>query len=217
MADLEGNVPAAHKVYGNSSRFLSNLADFVLYLIIASPVVLLKYVVTPYQRGFFCDDRSIALPYKPDTFSTTSVALIGLLVPTVFILAVEALHHTSNKHDSETEPERTCLRRLRSNSLISKLAQVYAIFLFGGITTLLLTDIAKYSLGVLRPHFLVVCQPDSTKFNCSDGYITKAVCTGDVDMITDARLSFPSRHASFSGMYTWLQSSRNLFSHTTLS
>lgn len=60
-------------------------------------------------------------------------------------------------------------------------------FLYGAAVVQLVTDIAKYSVGRLRPHFLAVCQPDVTKFNCTDGYITADVCTGDMALIKHAR------------------------------
>ena len=61
-------------------------------------------------------------------------------------------------------------------------------FMFGAAVVQLITDIAKYSVGRLRPHFLDVCKPDYSKFNCTDGYITADVCTGDAYLIKHARL-----------------------------
>ena len=75
--------------------------------------------------------------------------------------------------------------------------------MFGAAVVQLITDIAKYSVGRLRPHFLDVCKPDYSKFNCTDGYITADVCTGDAYLIKHARVSFPSGHASFS-MYAMI-------------
>lgn len=61
-------------------------------------------------------------------------------------------------------------------------------FVFGAVVEHLTTDIGKYSIGRLRPHFLSVCKPDSTKYNCASGYITADVCTGDESLIREARL-----------------------------
>ncbi|KAG8183163.1 hypothetical protein JTE90_029519 [Oedothorax gibbosus] len=64
----------------------------------------------------------------------------------------------------------------------------------------LTTDIAKYSIGRLRPHFLDVCKPS---VNCSlvkdpHEYIMP-ICLGEnLKGIREARLSFPSGHSSFS-------------------
>ena len=33
------------------------------------------------------------------------------------------------------------------------------------------TDIAKYSLGRLRPHFITVCEPRYSSFNCTDSEV----------------------------------------------
>jgi len=78
-------------------------------------------------------------------------------------------------------------------------------FLFGAFASQTLTDISKYSIGRLRPHFIDVCQPN---INCkSDSnlnkYITEYECEkaewgqDQIDMIRDARLCFMSGHSSF--------------------
>ena len=55
---------------------------------------------------------------------------------------------------------------------------------------------SEYVSGRLRPHFLSVCQPNFRTLNCSAGYITQDVCTGDALAVREARLSFPSGHSS---------------------
>ena len=61
------------------------------------------------------------------------------------------------------------------------------VFLFGAAVSQTTTDIAKYTVGRLRPHFFDVCKPDYTKFKCTDAqglfqYITADVCTGTDDV-----------------------------------
>ncbi|CAG5136408.1 unnamed protein product, partial [Candidula unifasciata] len=72
-----------------------------------------------------------------------------------------------------------------------------AMFFFGAATTHFLTDIPKYAIGRLRPHFFDVCKPDWSRLNNTSGYITSDICTGEKkDLIHEARLSFPSGHSS---------------------
>lgn len=62
-------------------------------------------------------------------------------------------------------------------------------FLFGVAMTLTLTEIGKYSIGRMRPHFLSVCKPDFTKLSCDPHlYVTEYECTGDAKHIKEARL-----------------------------
>lgn len=74
-------------------------------------------------------------------------------------------------------------------------------FLFGAACSQLTTDIGKYTIGRLRPHFLDICKPD---VNCNDEinktkYIEDFTCRGDLQKkFTDSRLSFPSGHSSLS-------------------
>ena len=44
-------------------------------------VFLHKSPFPPYQRGFFCNDNSIRLPYKSSTVSTTVLTAVGVTVP----------------------------------------------------------------------------------------------------------------------------------------
>ena len=60
-------------------------------------------------------------------------------------------------------------------------------FVFGGMASCSLTNIAKMPTGNLRPHFLVVCLPDWASFNCESGYIMSYTCTGHPEDILNAR------------------------------
>uniref|UniRef100_A0A8C1TPY2 Phospholipid phosphatase 1 n=1 Tax=Cyprinus carpio TaxID=7962 RepID=A0A8C1TPY2_CYPCA len=100
------------------------------------------------------------------------------------------------------------LNRVKSksfcNSYVACIYKAIGTFLFGAAMSQSLTDIAKYSIGRLRPHFLDVCKPDWKQINCTGGaYIEDFICTGDPDMVNEGRLSFYSGHASFS-MYCML-------------
>ena len=84
------------------------------------------------------------------------------------------------------------LTRIKSKSSFgSYIASVYkaiGTFLFGAAMSQSLTDIAKYSIGRLRPHFLDVCRPNWELINCSSGaYIEDFTCTGDPTKVNEGR------------------------------
>ena len=85
------------------------------------------------------------------------------------------------------------LNRSKPSSPFSKsfLVAVYkaiGTFLFGAAMSQSLTDIAKYSIGRLRPHFLDVCKPDWTKINCTVGdYVENFSCSGDTRLSNEGR------------------------------
>ncbi|RXN35774.1 phospholipid phosphatase 3-like isoform X2 [Labeo rohita] len=89
------------------------------------------------------------------------------------------------------------------NPYVSALYRQVGVFIFGCAVSQSITDIAKVSVGRMRPHFLAICQPDYSTINCSLGYITQYKCLGDPSKVQEARKSFFSGHASFS-MYTML-------------
>ena len=73
------------------------------------------------------------------------------------------------------------------NNYIATIYKAIGTFLFGAAASQSLTDIAKYSIGRLRPHFLDVCDPDWSKVNCSDGYIENYICRGNAQKVKEGR------------------------------
>lgn len=56
----------------------------------------------------------------------------------------------------------------------------------------IITDYAKQMTGKLRPHFLAVCDPDFSKFNCTDSnglplYVADYTCRGEPKDVIEAR------------------------------
>uniref|UniRef100_UPI00398F3D7A phospholipid phosphatase 1 isoform X2 n=1 Tax=Pristiophorus japonicus TaxID=55135 RepID=UPI00398F3D7A len=163
--------------------------DIICVLLAGLPFAILTPLHSPFRRGFYCNDETIKYPYKEDTIPYQLLA--GIIIP--FALLVIIIGELTSVY----------WNRLYSNSFIrnSYIATVYkaiGTFVFGAAASQSLTDIAKYSIGRLRPHFLDVCQPDWGKINCALGYIDDFTCLGDKRKVNEARLSFFSGHSSFS-------------------
>ncbi|XP_034047824.1 phospholipid phosphatase 1 isoform X2 [Thalassophryne amazonica] len=170
------------------------LLDIACLVLAGLPFAILNVQHKPFRRGFFCNDDSIKYPFKEDTI--TYQLLGGVMIPITILTMIFG------------ECISVYLQRIGSKSSFgSYVARVYkavGTFLFGAAMSQSLTDIAKYSIGRLRPHFLDVCKPDWKQINCSTGnYIEDFTCTGDATMVNEGRLSFYSGHSSFS-MYCML-------------
>ena len=73
------------------------------------------------------------------------------------------------------------------------------MFGFGALITNLFTELGKATVGGLRPYFITICKPNITLLNCSQGYITEDVCTGDPKDVLEARsVNYPGEGG---GMY----------------
>ncbi|XP_030017004.1 phospholipid phosphatase 3-like isoform X2 [Sphaeramia orbicularis] len=178
----------------NRRKLLVGVDLFCLFLVVLVAAFFHKSPFPPYQRGFFCSDSSISLPYKSSTVSNKVLTAVGVAVPVVSIIIGES-YRIYFLHEGS--------KSFVGNPYISALYKQVGVFIFGCAISQSFTDIAKVSVGRLRPHFLDVCKPDFSTINCSLGYITDYQCQGPEGKVQEARKSFFSGHASFS-MYTML-------------
>lgn len=75
------------------------------------------------------------------------------------------------------------------------------VFAFGLFATDIFVNAGQVVTGHLTPYFLTVCQPNYTSTDCRahHQFITNGnICTGDLEVIEQARRSFPSKHAALS-------------------
>ncbi|KAL4235626.1 hypothetical protein ACF0H5_004021 [Mactra antiquata] len=160
------------------------LFDIAAIASVAIPVLLLFAFASGYKRGFYCDDESLMHPYKSNTVPTWVAGFVGIALPSIAILSIEGYN-----------------AKRSSKTFYGYCADCYKLlmpFFFGAGLCQLTTDIAKYSIGRLRPHFITICKPSIT-CTLTTGFIEDDVCTGtDTDAIAEARLSFPSGHSSIS-------------------
>uniref|UniRef100_A0A4W6CHP6 Phospholipid phosphatase 1 n=1 Tax=Lates calcarifer TaxID=8187 RepID=A0A4W6CHP6_LATCA len=165
-----------------SSQQSCEISISLYILTVGLPFFILTPQHNPFKRGFFCNDESIRYPLKEDTISYQLLG--GVMIPfTLIIVCGECLS--------------VYLSRIKNHSLGTKyMACVYKAvgsYVFGAAASQSLTDIAKYSIGRLRPNFLAVCKPVWDRINCKAVPLFFIFC----------RLSFYSGHSSFS-MYCML-------------
>ncbi|XP_074602468.1 phospholipid phosphatase 1-like isoform X2 [Brevipalpus obovatus] len=149
----------------------------------------------PYQRGFFCDDETIKLPFKyPDTVTFTDLLLLVLPFPFVVIVLSEFVYYFIS------------LRKLPFQDHIwwSNTLQVLSVWFLATTVSFIVEGFTKMMVGRLRPIFLDVCRP---QIDCNDPknvgrYITDFQCTVEKPRypLDDLRRSFPSGHSAESMM-----------------
>uniref|UniRef100_A0A8C0GIE4 Phosphatidic acid phosphatase type 2/haloperoxidase domain-containing protein n=1 Tax=Chelonoidis abingdonii TaxID=106734 RepID=A0A8C0GIE4_CHEAB len=137
-------------------------------------------LVPPMHRGFYCNDSSIRYPLKRAETVSDTIALGESY-------RIHSLHLGS--------------RSFIPNPYVAVLYKEIGAFLFGCTVGQSLTNMAKITVGRLRPHFLAVCRPDLALLNCSRGYVEEYACTVGPSQEKEARKSFYSGHASFA-MYS---------------
>ncbi|KAG1930272.1 phospholipid phosphatase 1 [Pimephales promelas] len=171
--------------------FWSISVDVSCLLLAGLPFAVLNIRHTPFKRGFFCSDDTIKYPFKEDTISYQ--LLMGIAIPFALLLIIFG----------ECSSVYLRSRASLSYEYIVCVYKAVGSFVFGAALSQSLTDIAKYTIGRLRPHFLTVCKPHWSLIDCTSGYIENFTCTGDPRLTNEGRLSFYSGHSSFS-MYCML-------------
>ncbi|XP_030290027.1 phospholipid phosphatase 3 isoform X2 [Sparus aurata] len=181
-------------VDNSKKKLLIALDIFCLLLAMLPSLVLHRTSVRPYQRGLYCSDSSLRYPYKSSTVPSSVLTSVGLTLPAVSIVIGECFR-IHQLHEGT--------KSFVGNPYVAALYKQMGVFLFGCAVSQSFTDIAKVSVGRMRPHFIDVCKPDFSTIDCSLGYITNYTCTGSESDVQEARKSFFSGHASFS-MFTML-------------
>ncbi|XP_050460274.1 putative phosphatidate phosphatase isoform X1 [Cataglyphis hispanica] len=188
-----------------SSKFILRklIVDLLCVFIVGIAVLMFYLFGKPYKRGFFCNDESLYHPYHESTITSPMLYIIGLCLPACTMLIGEYLHarhfsgHTAKVLFGYTIPP-----------WLWNAYEKIGVFVFGATCTSLTTDIAKYSIGRLRPHFMKLCVPN---IDCSlpenqHRYIEQFNCTASgisAKLLKEVRLSFPSGHSS-SSAYTMI-------------
>ncbi|GFR64480.1 phospholipid phosphatase 1 [Elysia marginata] len=125
-------------------------------LSVCGSLVALNALGEPGSTGFWCHDQSISLPYKPDSISKRLLLTIGFGAPLCVIVLTESIRLAlANK--------KTCPLKVQLINVV----KAYGVFMFGMAADVLLTEMLKYSVGRLRPHFFDICKPTFELKNCS--------------------------------------------------
>ncbi|KAK7896502.1 hypothetical protein WMY93_021827 [Mugilogobius chulae] len=138
-----------------SGREAENMfeASGVLFVLLDLVCLVLAFnlgKVRPYQRGFFCSDESIMYPFHDSTVTSTVLYSVGFTLPISCMIIGECLLVYFKKLQPKSS----------FGCYVACIYKAVGTFLFGAAMSQSLTDIAKYSIGRLRPHFLDICKPD---------------------------------------------------------
>jgi phosphatidate phosphatase len=152
--------------------------------------------IRPVERGFFCDDETIKYPRRLDTVTLTMlVVFTTIITPTIFVVVECITYLISRRHQSsDTSQQSSWLRSAACSAVI-----LYGFFWVGLMTTLIVTEVGKLTIGRLRPHFFDVCRPVFNTTACT-GYVLEYRCSDIYPprLVAEARKSFPSGHSSLS-------------------
>ncbi|KAL5285872.1 PPAP2A.2 family protein [Megaselia abdita] len=203
IEDTNNKMDPKHTSATNGRIIRRIIYDIIVLAAVGFPILCMFLWGQPYKRGFFCDDESIKHPFHESTVKSWMLWIIGFILPVIMVVSTEIF--LANRNRSIPSVSVTCVER-KVPSWAIEVYKVIGVYMFGAAVQQLITDIAKYTVGRLRPHFYSVCQPqmvDGT--DCSDPknlgrYIEDFTCKGvgsSAKMLKEMRLSFPSGHSGF--------------------
>ncbi|XP_051941019.1 phospholipid phosphatase 3-like [Hippocampus zosterae] len=197
MENIAGNKPP-HTGQALFARKLLVVSDVLCLFLVSIPFFLSELkAVRPYTRGFICGDTSIAYPYLQSEVISDKLLIAGGILITGLGIAVGECYRVRFLGVTS--------KAFLRNKYVSCLYKELGSFLFGCCVGQSLTNVAKLSIGRLRPHFLSVCGVTYVSLNCTHGTYLESVRCNSTDhrSVEEARKSFFSGHASFA-MYTLL-------------
>lgn len=194
------------------------LIELFVIVVLTIPICIYEFAVEPERRGFFCDDESIRYPFRDNTVTPLLLGLLTGALPFLVFVAVEYVDSMRAGELSSTVE----LLGWQLSAWCVELGRQLTYFMFGMLLTFDATEVGKYTIGRLRPHFMAVCQPQLSDGSlCSDPinlhrYVEDYECAAEGFTVADvrqARLSFPSGHSSiafYALLYTALYLQRKL-------
>ncbi|XP_030559968.1 putative phosphatidate phosphatase isoform X2 [Drosophila novamexicana] len=202
-----GTIVTMPRARGTAHIFGRIVMDLSLLSCVGLTMLAFSLWCEPIRRGFFCGDLSLMHPYKESTIRSWMLYLMCAALPVSVILLVEfyrAQDKPKYAHGQIGSGYYLCHMELPQ--WVLQCYRKIGAFVFGLGVEQLTTDIAKYAIGRLRPHFFALCQPvlrDGT--SCNDAinagrFIEDFQCTASsmsAKRLKDMHLSFPSGHASF--------------------
>ena len=206
------------------------ISELTIRIILAILYLALEKWIHPFTRIIARPawDR-ILYPHKSNTIPIWLVAVLGVIIPIIFLLITHLWHRSylsekdvkaMSKENNQQSPKReSYLAKFnRHNFYAADLIDMFWSYSLAILVNGLITNIIKLLVGRPRPDFFNRCYPDIDIYNSVavrnklDGLtnLNNLACTGDAHEINEGRKSFPSGHTSssfaafvFVSFYIW--------------
>ena len=158
-------------------------------LIILIYVILVKIILRPIQRGFYCNDPDIQSPLYSNSVPTTYLLLVTLGIPFFVVLGGIFLKNSGGTLN---------FTKKMFSKIIRETTFIYLDYVVAfGIITISL-EFIKCATGRLRPNFLSLCRPDLSACELNkDAFIEDYTCNPLLEKYgRNSKMSFPSGHAA---------------------
>ncbi|RWS14687.1 hypothetical protein B4U79_17932 [Dinothrombium tinctorium] len=184
---------ASRRCENKCCAFIVFVFDVCVVIFLAILAFFLRYtqIFPVFRRDFNCEDASIAHQFDPwpgkvvvfKDYNEAAFLLIVVLLPSILIVVCQIDTTICTPIDSIWK---------KFKFLVSKTIKISLGFLFGILTTSIISDAIKLCVGRLRPHFLDLCRKPCS-FNTSSAYEN----TTDFQFINGSEASHNDLHLCF--------------------
>ena len=153
------------KISARKRRILQGLTHISTVILVATAFLLIYLLVSPFERGFYCTDESIRYPYRVDTIPLWAAGAYAIISAIAMITFTEFYLYPP-----------CCARSGKPDKLRFVLTTARGVFIYalGAISTLLVTEIGKHTIGRLR----YTQQFSSILYFCKKNYYISYILKG---------------------------------------
>lgn len=152
--------------------------------------LIIKTFFNPYERGFYCDDKSINKKLKDNTFSPIMLLIITLGLPLPLFFIINIFKQKSFKVESN-ENNNLIITTNLLDKIFKTTTYIYLDYVLGYLNLSIILEFIKCVTGRLRPNFIAMCKPNNLEICNIDPYafIPSTNCTASVKSSKNSRFN----------------------------
>jgi len=162
----------------------------------------------PYHRGFFCNDDNIKYPMVEEQVPLVMAVGIWFTVTLIVLIFVESICFWAFpplENQKKSVSEALCCK---IPMILLELYRLCGFWGIGSLFTLNITEIAKFEIGRLRPHFIAACNITLNEALCFEPFPNATdVIEGSGDSGGDPNEHFVQKYTQ---IYKFVDSSGDL-------
>ena len=135
-------------VFGDAlARAILEILGLILLILPMAYIYVIAQPFHPFQRGFYCDDQNLKHPYSVQTVPIATCIIIWAFCSISSIILVETLRSFAEREQRKRIGRSKPFVGYRTPWIAVELYRHFGYFTLGALTTLVFTELSKYTIG----------------------------------------------------------------------